>query len=133
MKRFDLKGLDQAINTQYTDYKGIIAMDTHDGSNLVELAKKCNINVNQYFVYGVSCYDFEPIGQRDLSVKFLLIDKNIYGDTYDEISNFTGQIQIVHIDSTIPYSEVSKTLKRLSIGIVSDLSARINAQMPEDL
>lgn len=133
MKEFDLKKLEQSISTQYTDYKGIIAMDTHDGSNLIELARKCGIDAEQYFIYGISCHDFEPIGQRDLSVKFLLIDKSIYGETYDKISNFTGQVQIAHIDSVISYSELSRYIKRLSIGVVSDLSARINAQMPDEL
>ena len=112
MSSFNLNQMERAISTQYTDFKGIAAIDTHDGAGLADLAKDYGIDTDRYFVYGASCYDLEPIGKRKLSVNLLLIDGNTYGRSY---------------------SDLGKYIKRVNIGVVSSLSAHINAELPEEL
>ena len=133
MKNFNLNQLERAISTQYTDFKGIAAIDTHDGSGLADLAKDYGIDTDKYFVYGASCYDLEPIGKRELSVTLLLIDKYTYGRSFDEISQYQGIVQIEPRRIQVPYSDLGKYIKRVNIGVVSDLSSHINAELPEEL
>lgn len=133
MKQFDLTGLDQAISTQYNDYKGIVAIDTHDGSGLFDLTKDFGIDTEKWFVYGASCYDSEPIGKRELSVSLLLIDKAIYGSSFDDISKYNDTIPLVERRISVPYSDLGKYFKRVNIGVVSSLSAHITIKMPEEL
>lgn len=132
MKQFNLTGLDQAISTQYTDYKGIAAIDTHDGSGLFDLAKDFGIDTEKWFVYGASCYDSEPIGKRELSIILLLIDRDTYGSSFDDISKYNGTIPLVEKRISVPYSDLGKYIKRVNIGLVSSLSAHITVKMPEE-
>lgn len=133
MKSFNLNQMERAISTQYTDFKGIAAIDTHDGAGLADLAKDYGIDTDRYFVYGASCYDSEPIGKRELSVNLLLIDGNTYGRSFDEISRYQGTVEIETRQIQVPYSDLGKYIKRVNIGVVSSLSAHINAELSEEL
>ena len=132
MNEFNLKEIESAISTQYTDYKGIAAIDTHDGTNLFDLAKDYGVDTDKFFVYGASCFDSEPIGREELSVTLFLIDKDTYGSSIDEISKYHGTISVVTKRIRIPYSKLGKYIKHINIGVVSSLSAHITVQMPEE-
>ena len=133
MKSFNLNQLERVISTQYTDFKGIAAIDTHDGSGLADLAKDYGIDTDRYFVYGASCYDSEPVGRSEMSVTLLLIDGDTYGRSFDEISQYQGTVQIESRRIQVPYSSLAKYIKRVNIGVVSRLSAYISAELPEEL
>jgi hypothetical protein len=133
MKQFDLTGLNKAISTQYNDYKGLVAIDTHDGSGLFDLAKDFGIDTKKWFVYGASCYDSEPIGKHELSISMLLIDKDIYGSSFDDISKRNDTIPLVERRISVPYSDLGKYIKRVNIGVVSSLSAHITVSFPDEL
>lgn len=134
MKNFDFAIIDKEVSAQYNDYKGLIALDTHDGCGLFSMCKDFGIDTDKYFVYGATCYDSEPIGNNSdgLRIKFLLIEKKIYGDTYDKISKYSQTIQLTEQSISVPYNQLGKYLKRISIGVVSNISGIIKTQLPNE-
>ncbi len=72
--------------------------------------------------------------QRDAtaSVTVYLIDRDVYGSSFDDICNYRGKIQLEKAKFSMAYSEWKNYIKRLSIGVVSPLSKEIDVIMPEE-
>ena len=116
MKR--LKLLNEIVSVQYNDTKGLINIDfqnsTHD---LTNLCIDNNINTKIYFPIGIG-FIIESYEDSYISCKILLIEKSMYGDSYDEIKlyleNHPNEIvkataKIIRIKAT----DLKKYIKRI--------------------
>lgn len=127
---FNFDYLNKKISTQYNDYKGIVAIDNHgDNRNFYLLLKDNGIDETKYLIYAITMCDSEPIGNRGLKLKFLLIERDKYGNTFDEIAKYQGKIELIEKYIQIPFSDIHKYIKRISIGMVSPISAEVNVNI----
>lgn len=133
--KFNLEAIDKVVSTQYNDYRGFVAIDNHgDGRGLYSMCKEYGINMDQYFLYGIEFYDSEPVGASGcFRIKVFLIDKATYGQSFDEISQYSGEIELTTEDICVPYSKIGEYIKRISIGVVDPISKKIQVVMPEGL
>lgn len=136
--------IEQEVCTQYEDFCGIIKLDNYGDrtGDFFTMCQNHGINTDKYFLYGITLYDgscdgicegkyAENKGDATASVTVYLIDREIYGCSYDEIRKYQGQIQLKKATFKMAYSEWKKYIKRLSIGVVSPLSKEIDAIIPE--
>lgn len=141
--KFDTTAIEGIVSTQYEDLGGIIKIDGYEGSiDFFNMCQEHDIDMKKYFLYGVSLYDGGCDGicggrymdNKEASAKITvyLIDKQIYGSSFDEIRNYQGKIQLVKKEFEMAYSEWKNYIKRLSIGVVSPLSKEIDVIMPEE-
>lgn len=131
--RFDLDVIDKVVSTQYNDYRGFVAIDQHgDSRNLFSMCKDHGIDIDQYFLYGMEFYDSEPVGALGcFRIKVFLIDKATYGQSFDEISQYVGEIKLTTQDICVPYAKIRDYIKRISIGFVGPISENIQVALPE--
>lgn len=125
-KNFNLDFLNERISTQYTDMKGIVAIDGHNFSDLWKLCSDNGVDLDNWFLVGLECYDFEPIGGQDLHVMAYVIRNEDLEKGHDAIANRlqnTGEAEIHIKHFAVPYSQLAKYIKRLHIGLVSNLSS----------
>jgi len=133
--KFNLEAIDKVVSTQYNDYRGFVAIDNHGGGRgLFSMCEDHGINMDQYFLYGIELYESEPVGASDcFRIKVFLIDKTTYGQSFDEISRYTGKIGLTTKDICVPCSKIGEYIKRISIGAVDPISKKIQVAMPEGL
>lgn len=130
-KQFNFDFLQHKVSTQYNDYKGLSAIDEHgDGRGFYQLLQENGINTDDYLIYAVTMFDFEVVGTHGLSLKFYLIDRATYGNSFDTVSGHTGTINLIEKNISIPHADLQKYVKRISIGVVSPISANINVELP---
>lgn len=125
-KDFNLDFLNEKIGTQYTDMKGIVAIDGHNFSDLWELCTDHGVDLENWFLVGLECYDFEPLGGQDLYAMAYVIKKEDLEIGHDAIASRlqnTGEAEIHIKRFTVPYNQLAKYIKRLHIGLVSELSS----------
>lgn len=144
MRKFDTSAIEQHVSTQYEDLGGIIKMDGHEGVfTFFTMCQDHGIDTDKYFLYGIKMYDggcdgicggkyAENKGEATASVTVYLIDRDIYGSSFDDICNYGGKIQLEKARFEMAYSEWKNYIKRLSIGVVSPLSQKIDVIMPEE-
>lgn len=128
MKDFNLDFLNERISTQYTDMKGIVAIDGHNFSDLWKLCADNGVDLENWFLVGLECYDFEPLGGRDLHAMAYVIKSEDLETGHDAIASRlqdTGKAEIHVKHFTVPYNQMAKYIKRLHIGLVSELSSSI--------
>lgn len=128
MKDFNIDILKERISTQYTDMKGIIAIDGHNYSDLWNLCTDNGVDLANWFLVGLECYDFEPFGRHDLHAMAYVIKSEDLEKRHDAIASRlqdTGKAEIHIKHFTVPYSQMSKYIKRLHIGLVSEISSSI--------
>jgi hypothetical protein len=133
--KFNLDAIDGVVSTQYNDYRGFVAIDQHgDSRNLFSMCKDHGIDIDQYFLYGMEFYDSEPVGTLGcFRIKVFLIDKATYGQSFNEISQYAGDIELTTKDISVPYSKIGDYIKRVSIGFVDPISRNICVALPEGL
>lgn len=133
--RFDLDVIDKVVSTQYNDYRGYVAIDNHgDGRSLYSMCKEHDIDIDQYWLYGMDFYDSEHVGTLGcFRIKVFLIDKATYGQSFDEISQYVGEIKLTTQDICVPYAKIRDYIKRISIGFVSPISENIQVTLPDGL
>jgi hypothetical protein len=128
MKDFNIDILKERISTQHTDMKGIIAIDGHNYSDLWKLCTDNGVDLANWFLVGLECYDFDPLGRRDLHAMAYVIKSEDLGKRHDAIASRlqdTGKAEIHIKHFTVPYSQMAKYIKRLHIGLVSEISSSI--------
>lgn len=129
-KRFNTSLLEGEVSTQYTDMKGLAAIDGHEMTYLYQLCRDKGINMDEWYLLGLEIYDSEPIGGHDLTVTVMLIEKASKDESYDDLAKRIQQqpyIPVTKKSFTMPYQELGRYVKRLSIGMVSDMSQYIHA------
>ena len=133
--KFDLDLIDGVVSTQYNDYRGYIAIDDHgDGRGVVSMCKEHGVDTDRYFIYGVRFYDSEPVGKTGcFGLKVFLIDKTIYGQSFDEISCYGERIELEIQEISVPYSKIGEYIKRINIGFVSPISKKVQVFFPNEL
>mgnify|MGYP000003164348 CR=1 FL=1 len=127
-KKFNLDFLNERISTQYTDMKGIVAIDGHNFSDLWKICTDNGVDLEKWFLVGLEFYDFEPLGKRDLHAMAYVIKNEDLEKSHDEIANRLQNKSDteIHIKRfTIPYNQMAKYIKRIQIGLVSELSSSI--------
>lgn len=127
-KKFNLDILNDRISTQYTDMKGLVAIDGHNFSDLWKLCTDNGVDLDNWFLVGLECYDFDPLGKRVLHAMAYVIKKENLEIGHDAIANRlqnTGEAEIHIKHFAVPYSQLAKYIKRLHIGLVSDVSNSI--------
>ena len=142
--KFNTSAIEDTISTQYEDLGGIIKIDGYEGSiDFFTMCQDHGIDTDKYFLYGIKMYDggcdgicggryAENKGEATASVTVYLIDRDIYGSSFDDICNYGGKIQLEKARFEMTYSEWKNYIKRLSIGVVSPLSQKIDVIMPEE-
>ena len=126
MKKFNLEFLNKRIGTQYTDMKGIVAIDGHNYSDLWNLCTDNGVDLENWFLVGLECYDFDPLGGRDLHAMAYVLKKESLERGHDAIAGRleeTDETEIHIKHFTIPYNQLTKYIKRINIGLVSNLSS----------
>ena len=107
---------------------GIIAIDGHNYSDLWKLCTDNGVDLANWFLVGLECYDFEPFGRHDLHAMAYVIKSEDLEKRHDAIASRlqdTGKAEIHIKHFTVPYSQMSKYIKRLHIGLVSEISSSI--------
>lgn len=142
--KFNTSAIEQEVSTQYEDFGGLIKIDGYEGSiSFFNMCQDHGIDTNKYFLYGISIYDGSCDGicggkyaenkrEATASVTVYLIDREVYGYSFDDIRDYKGKIQLEKIRFEMAYSKWKKYIKRLSIGVVSPLSKKIDVIMPEE-
>lgn len=143
--KFNTSAIEDTVSTQYEDFGGIIKLDNYgDGTgDFFNMCQEHGIDMKKYFLYGIKMYDggcdgicggryAENKGEATASVTVYLIDRDVYGSSFDDICNYGGKIQLEKERFEMAYSEWKNYIKRLSIGVVSPLSKEIDVIMPEE-
>ena len=87
---FNLEAVKNLVSTQYGDLGGLIQVDGHDSDGITMLCKDHGLDTDKYFVIGFKLTESTTtgIGQRGSALgKGLLLSKEKYGSTFDEIKN----------------------------------------------
>ena len=128
VRSFNFDILQEEIKTQYNDMRGIAAIDGHEPTYLHQLCTDNGIDPDKYFLVGLEFYDGETIGRHPLVVYAYLIEK----EEGDDVSNRfvkrlanTPKITIKKKSFSITYEDLGRYIKRLNIGVLSDLSEYI--------
>lgn len=131
--------LDEHVGTQYHDYKGIIEVDTHGGSEIFKLCENNGIDMEQFFVigFGLSEFTIQGIGQEDqVGLKILLADRERYGQSFDDIEQEVisdgGKISVSAKTIYIPYSTLGKYIKRFDFLVVNHMRDHLTAIVIEE-
>jgi hypothetical protein len=121
------------VRTQYGDYGGLLEIDGHNGADLFKLCEDHGIDMKKYFLIGFGFGESSTNGIGNYGKIYcsaLLLDSNIYGDTYDLISKYlmnnNNKVRINRISFYVKYSDLGKYIKRIDAMVVTKLSQHIN-------
>lgn len=125
--------LDEHVGTQYHDYKGLIEVDTHGGTDIFSLCEDNGIDMEKFFVigFGLSEFTIQGIGRQDqVGFKVLLADREKYGQSFDSIEQRVisdgGKIIVTKRTFYIPYSSLGKYIKRFDFLVVNNMRSRLS-------
>lgn len=138
--KFNTSAIEQEVSTQYEDFGGVIKIDGCEGSiDFFTMCQDHGIDTDKYFLYGITLYDggcdgicggrYVDVKGASVEVAVYLIDKQIYGSSFDEICRYQGKIKLIKKEFEMAYSEWKNYIKRLSIGVVSPLSKEIDVML----
>src|SRR5579862_3310900 len=108
--------------TQYNDYVGTAAFDTHDGGDLHKLFDKYCSGKNGYFPVGLELGSLAPDEAGNIIIWVAAVKCADYGQTMDEIIRNTKGVQTVTLyrfDATIPAAHWAAFFKRTDIKAIS--------------
>ncbi len=132
-KKHNLNLIEELVSTQYGDYGGYIQIDGHFGTDIFTLCADNGIDVNSYFVIGLSFgeHTTDGIGLEDfLSCSAILLEKERYGDNFDDISikiqKEGGIVKAIRKKFNVPYAKLHKYVKRYDCTILTRLSQHIS-------
>lgn len=132
----NLELLKNVISTQYNDMKGLAAIDGHDRSYLNSMCSDHGVNLNEWCLIGLELYDSEPIGTEQLTVYAYLIKKVDDSESYDDLKERLTHMDNVEIHKKsfrLSYEELGRYIKRINIGVLSELPNYIkSAHFVED-
>ena len=133
MKEININILKETVYTKYNDLQGIISIDGHDGvSEFFDLCEEKGIDMNIYFLigFGLSEFTISGIGSSDeVYCNILLLEKEKYGETFDEISSNirnTDSVDVVKKSFSVKYTDLGKYIKRFDFLAVSEMSRYIS-------
>lgn len=128
MKDFNLSLLKNEIGTQYNDMKGIAAIDGHLNDFLWRMCEDNGIDLHGWFLLGLEFLDGETIGEYPLTVSAYLVERASDHESYEQVAERLRSIEKVEIHKKsfdIAYQNLGKYIKRLNVGVLSDISSYI--------
>ncbi|MGF1587160.1 MAG: hypothetical protein ACFCUM_17710 [Bacteroidales bacterium] len=127
-KNVNLTVLNELVGTQYGDMTGLIQIDGHNNvSELFNLCREKGIDMDKYFLIGFGYYNSSTSGigrNEDADCNVLLLEKEKYGSSFDEIKNNIKNIETVDVNKVhikVKYSEFGKYIKRIDSMMFSEL------------
>ncbi|AGC78252.1 hypothetical protein LX97_02954 [Nonlabens dokdonensis] len=130
---YNLELIEDLVRTQYGDYGGYIQIDGHSGADLFKLCNDHGIDMDKYFLIGLSAGEHTTtgIGKREkLSFMALVIETAEYGSSFDEIqknielNNGVAKAKKVHFN--VNYSDLGKYIKRFDFMVATKLTKHIS-------
>ena len=128
MQDFNFSLLKNEIGTQYNDMKGIAAIDGHMNDFLWRMCEDNGIDLHGWFLLGLEFSDGETIGEYPLTVSAYLVERASDHEPYEQVAERLGNTEKVEIHKKsfdITYQDLGKYIKRLNIGVLSDISSYI--------
>lgn len=129
---YNLDLIESLVSTQYGDYGGYIQIDGHSGADLFQLCEDHGIDMEKYFLIGLSCGEHTTggIGKREkIHCSALLLETKIYGNNFDEIKNKldseNGKAKAKRISFEVKYSDFGKYIKRIDFMVTTKLTKHI--------
>ncbi len=137
-----MKFLDEQLNTQYNDLKGIAGVDFHNGGlELKHLCKIGKVNTEENFPIGLKLSHYSSLPEVNgaiglIGLTILTVKTEKYGKTFDEIEKTIkeggGSVIIDRHAVFVELAEIFKRFKRLDIIMLTSLSQSIRgAEFPE--
>lgn len=111
-------------DTQYNDYVGTAAFDTHDGTDLHDLFDKYCSGKGDYFPVGLELglRTLTANSAGNITITVVAVKHADYGRTMEEIMRNTRDVQSVTLyrfDAEIPISHFGAFFKRIDIKAIS--------------
>jgi hypothetical protein len=118
--------------TQYNDFVGTAAIDTHGGTDLHELANAKGIDTKRYFPIGLG------IGGIELeSFTVYAVDTNVTKGTFDNIAEYAknagGDVPIVEFHFSAKWEEMGKYLKRFEVIVIRTIPGMTSFQKLDEV
>ena len=129
MKQFNYDLIKDEIETQYSDMKGIAAIDGHLNHFLWKLCEENGIDLHGWFLLGLGLSDGETIGKYPLTVSAYLIERLSDDEPYEQVAERLENMEKVEIHTkmfNISYEDLGKYIKRLRIGVLGEISSHIH-------
>jgi len=130
---FNFQLIEEFVRTHYGDYSGYIQIDGHSGADLFNLCKDNGVDMEKYFLIGLSAgeHTISGIGNHDkLFVMALVIERSKYGKTFDEIQKYlqsnNGKAKAKKIHFEVKYSDLGKYIKRFDLMVVTKITQYIS-------
>lgn len=130
---YNLEVLESLVSTQYGDYTGYIQIDGHHQADLFKLCADYGIDMDKYFLIGLSCgeHTIDGIGKREeLYCSAILLETKDYGNTFDEIAKYLernkGKAKAKRISFQVSYSDFGKYIKRIDFAVATKLTKHIS-------
>ena len=125
--------LSEYVDTQYSDARGFLEMDSHDGSFLAfyDIAKNKGEDLSGYFIIGFRLADhsIRGVGLHGLNISLILLDKSRYGNSFDEIEGYIKKNKgVVDVETrTIPMSsaDIAQAFKRVEMIVLGGMDKSI--------
>ena len=109
--------------TQYNDYVGTAAFDTHGGTDLHALFEKhCSAGKGAYFPVGLELGALTPDSAGNITIRVVAVKCADYGRTMEEILRRTSGVQTVTLhrfDAVIPIGHFGAFFKRTDIKAIA--------------
>lgn len=137
---YNLEIIESLVSTQYGDYAGYIQIDGHNGADLFKLCEDHGIDMNKYFLIGLSCgeHTIDGIGKRKkIHCAAILLQTKDYGNSFDQIAaslkKDDGKLNAVRISFEVDYCDLGKYIKRLDFTVATKLSKHISELKIRDI
>jgi hypothetical protein len=138
MEKKGIEILEKFATTKYADLKGIISIDKMDNADFIKLCRDNSIDMDAYYLlgFGLMAESMLGIGRRDHVVcHVLLLEKEIYGNTHDEIKSKLERAESVAVIKkhfSMKYTDLSKYIKRFSFMTATKMIDNIKAITVQD-
>jgi hypothetical protein len=123
--------------TQYDDYEGTAAFDTHEGGGLHQLFNKYCSGKGYYFPVGLELGlgALTPDSGGNITLTVVAVKHADYGKTMDEIMRNTSGARsatLYRFDAVIPLGHFGAFFKRMDVKVISK-SLKHLSQMSVDI
>lgn len=129
---YNLDLIESLVRTQYGDYGGYIQIDGHSGADLFKMCEDHGIDMEKYFLIGLSCgeHTMDGIGRRGyIHCSALLLETKEYGKNFDQIreklEKEDGKAKAMKIMFKVSYSDLGKYVKRIDFMVATKLTRHI--------